>query len=44
VSALNRGFFLSRTFVPRPSFVRWSGSVTLTPAQPAAVLWRAPPG
>jgi hypothetical protein len=44
VSSLRRGFFLSRTFVPRPSFVRWSGNVTLTPAQPAAVLWRAAPG
>jgi hypothetical protein len=42
VSAIDRGFFLSRAFLPRPSFVRWSGSVTLTPAQPAAVLWRAP--
>jgi hypothetical protein len=41
VSALNRGFFLGRTFVPRPSFVHWTGGVTLTPAQPAAVLWRA---
>ena len=42
VSALHRGFFLSRSFVPRPSFVRWSGTATLTPLQSAAVLWRAP--
>jgi hypothetical protein len=41
VSALNRGFFLSRQFLPHPSFVHWNGSVTLTPAQPAAVIWRA---
>jgi hypothetical protein len=41
VSALNRGLLLSRQFLPRPSFVRWTGNVTLTPAQPSAVLWRA---
>jgi hypothetical protein len=41
VSALNRGLFLSRKFLPRPSFVRFIGNVTLTPAQPSAVIWRA---
>jgi hypothetical protein len=41
VTALNRGLFLSRKFLPRPSFVHWTGDVTLTPAQPSAVLWRA---
>jgi hypothetical protein len=43
VTALNRGLFLSRKFLPRPSFVHWTGDVTLTPAQPSAVLWRAGP-
>ena len=41
VSALNRGLFLSRQFLPRPSFVQWTGDVTLTPAQPSAVIWTA---
>ncbi|MFI6516340.1 hypothetical protein ACIBF1_12345 [Spirillospora sp. NPDC050679] len=40
VTALNRGFFLDRRYLPGPSAVRWSGSVVLTPARPAAVLWR----
>jgi hypothetical protein len=42
VTALNRGFFLGRDFLPGKSFVRWTGNVVLTPAQPAAVIWRAP--
>ena len=41
VTALNRGLFLSRKFLPRPSFVHWTGDVTLTPAQPSGELWRA---
>jgi hypothetical protein len=41
VTALDRGFFLGHDFRPHPSFVRWSGSQTLTPQRPAVVLWRA---
>ena len=32
VQAINRGFMLDPTFLPGPSFVRWSGSEVLTPA------------
>jgi hypothetical protein len=41
VTALNRGFFLGHDFRPHPSFVRWSGSQTLTAQRPSVVLWRA---
>jgi hypothetical protein len=41
VTGLNRGFFLGHTFLPHPSFVRWSGSEVLTPQRPAAVIWQA---
>jgi hypothetical protein len=41
LTALNRGFFLGKGFRPHPSFVRWTGSQTLTPQRPAVVLWRA---
>jgi hypothetical protein len=39
VTALRRGFFLDRAYRPGASPVRWTGSVTLTPQAPAAVLW-----
>ena len=42
VTALNRGFFLGKTFLPGKSFVHWTGNAALTPAQPSAVIWRAP--
>jgi hypothetical protein len=38
VTALNRAFFLGEDYLPRPSFLTWHGSVTLTPAQPQATL------
>ncbi|MFC5752689.1 hypothetical protein [Actinomadura rugatobispora] len=40
VTALHRGFFLGRTYLPRPSAITWNGSVTLTPQTPVATLWR----
>ncbi|GAA3949096.1 hypothetical protein GCM10023085_34450 [Actinomadura viridis] len=42
VTAIHRGFFLDRSYLPRPSAVRWNGSVTLTPQAPTAVLWTSP--
>jgi hypothetical protein len=42
VTALRRGFLLRRDFTPGKPLLRWSGTVTLTPTAPAAVLWRAP--
>jgi hypothetical protein len=42
VRRLNRGFLLDDAFLPQPSFLRWSGDVVLTPAQPEAVVWTAP--
>lgn len=40
VTAINRGFFLDRAYLPRRSAITWNGSVTLTPSAPSAVLWR----
>jgi hypothetical protein len=42
VTSLNRGFFLGPDLVPQPSFVQWSGSATLSPTRPEAVIWQAP--
>jgi hypothetical protein len=42
VTALRRGFLLRRDFLPGEPLLNWSGNVTLSPAAPAAVLWRAP--
>jgi len=42
VTALRRGFLLRRDFLPGKPLLNWSGHVTLSPAAPAAVLWRAP--
>ena len=39
VTDLNRAFFLGSTYLPRPSFAQWHGSVTLTAAAPTAQLW-----
>jgi hypothetical protein len=41
VTRVNRAFFLGRTYLPRPSFARWHGSVTLTVGSPTADLWTA---
>lgn len=41
VTDLRRAFFLSTTYLPRPSFAHWHGSVPLTVASPTAVLWPA---
>ncbi|TDB96543.1 hypothetical protein [Actinomadura sp. 7K534] len=40
VTSINRGFFLNDSYLPQPSAVSWQGSVTLTRANPSAVLWR----
>lgn len=40
VTSINRGFFLDDSHLPRPSSIAWTGSVTLTPAEPSAVIWR----
>jgi hypothetical protein len=42
VTSLRRGFLLRRDFQPGKPLLNWSGNVTLTPATPEAVLWRAP--
>lgn len=42
VTRLDRGFFLGTDYLPQPSFLTWTGSVTVTAAQPDAVLWTAP--
>ncbi len=42
VTRLDRGFFLGTDYLPQPSFLTWTGSVTVTAAQPEAVLWTAP--
>ena len=39
VSALNRAFFLTDSYLPRSSFAHWHGTRTLTAASPTAVLW-----
>ncbi|MDQ3569103.1 MAG: hypothetical protein M3396_00450 [Actinomycetota bacterium] len=39
VTDVNRAFFLDSSYLPQPSFIDWHGSVTLSPAQPAASLW-----
>jgi hypothetical protein len=44
ITGLRRGFLLRRDFTPGKPLLRWSGTATLTPAAPAAVLWRAPAG
>jgi hypothetical protein len=41
VTEVNRAFFLDGDYLPLPSFIDWSGSVTLTAAQPSATLWSA---
>src|SRR4051794_28546324 len=42
VTALGRGFLLRRDLLPGKPLLNWSGTVTLSPAAPTAVLWRAP--
>jgi hypothetical protein len=43
VTSINRAFFLDEDYLPRASFVTWTGSVALTAARPTAVLWQRPP-
>jgi hypothetical protein len=40
-TALRRGFLLGSSYLPGKPLLNWSGTVTLSPAKPAAVLWRA---
>ncbi|MFG1999631.1 hypothetical protein ACGFNU_10840 [Spirillospora sp. NPDC048911] len=40
VTSINRGFFLRATYLPQRSAISWTGSITLTPQSPTAVLWR----
>ncbi|GAA1883155.1 hypothetical protein [Actinomadura bangladeshensis] len=40
VTSVNRGFFLDESYLPQPSSIAWTGSVTLTQASPSAVIWR----
>ncbi len=39
VTSLNRGFFLGRDFLPGGSFLQARPNVTLSPAQPEAVVF-----
>src|SRR4051812_32298043 len=41
VTGLRRGFLLRRDFLPGKPLFNWPGEVTLSPAAPGAVLWRA---
>jgi hypothetical protein len=41
VTDLRRAFFLGSSYLPRPSFAQWQGSVTLTADSPTAKLWSA---
>ncbi|MFV2171884.1 hypothetical protein ACFHW2_05390 [Actinomadura sp. LOL_016] len=40
VTAIERAFMLDDAYLPGPSALTWDGSVTLTPGEPSAVLWR----
>ncbi|MFC7155005.1 hypothetical protein ACFQPA_05990 [Halomarina halobia] len=40
VSSIERAFFLGDDYLPTESIVEWNGSVTLTPQNPDACLWR----
>ncbi|MGW5414130.1 hypothetical protein [Actinomadura geliboluensis] len=40
VTSVNRGFFLDEAYLPQPSSIAWTGSVTLTRTAPSAVVWR----
>jgi hypothetical protein len=44
VTGLHRGFMLRRSFLPGKPLLNWTGTVTLSPTAPEAVLWRAPTG
>jgi hypothetical protein len=41
VTDVERAFFLGSSYRPRPSFVSWQGSESLTAASPTAQLWPA---
>lgn len=43
VTDVNRVFFLGSSFLPQPSFIDWTGSVTLTSGTPSATIWSAGP-
>jgi hypothetical protein len=40
ITSINRAFFLDASYLPQQSTVTWTGSITLTAAQPTAVLWQ----
>jgi hypothetical protein len=40
VTALRRGFLLDANYLPRPSFLGWTGDVVLDATTPSAVLWQ----
>ncbi|WP_020577582.1 hypothetical protein [Actinopolymorpha alba] len=39
VTGIDRAFLLGTDYLPQPSFLTWSGGVTVTAAEPSAVLW-----
>lgn len=41
VTGVERAFFLTTSYLPENSFLTWNGSITLTAANPSAVLWSA---
>ena len=40
VTGIQRGFFLDADYLPRASFLSWSGDAVLDPATPSQVIWR----
>lgn len=42
VTDVQRAFFLGRTYLPKPSFVQWHGSKTLSIPSPTAEVWPTP--
>jgi hypothetical protein len=40
VTSINRGFFLDATFLPKPSFLSWTGDAVLTAQHREAVIWQ----
>jgi hypothetical protein len=40
VTAVKRGFFLTTDYLPRQSFLAWTGDVVLDEATTSAVIWR----
>jgi hypothetical protein len=42
VTDVQRAFFLGSTYLPKPSFVHWHGSITLDGASPTHEVWPTP--